>query len=514
MNEQSASLNKINHQGMLTLTVMITTIMQVLDSTIANVALPHMQGNLGATQDQITWVLTSYILSSAIGMTLASFLSMRFGRRQLFLVSIVGFTVSSILCGTAGSLNTLVLYRLFQGLFGASFIPLSQSILLDIYPKEKHGYALALWGMGIMVGPIIGPVVGGYLTDAYSWRWVFFVNVPVGVLAFTGIYLLLDEIKSTEKSPFDLKGFILIAMFLSCLQVALDRGEQLDWFDSLEIRAEFAISVLSLGLFIFHILKKENPYLRPALFMDRNFAICLVLSFVVGAILQSPLALMPDFLQELMNYPVLTAGLITASRGIGTMISMFLVGRLIGKIESRFLVLIGLLILSYSLNQMTEFNLLMGYWPIIWSGVIMGFGLGFIFVPLSALAFSTLVPAYRTEGSGLYNLIRNIGGSIGISLSTNFLIRKTQMFHANLGEFMNPYNKTFALSGVSNPSMYKQQDFLKWNNKITQEATTLAYLNTFKAIMFFAIVSMFLLFLVRKQSSLSGEIKPDMKDLD
>ncbi|NBT85271.1 MAG: DHA2 family efflux MFS transporter permease subunit [Alphaproteobacteria bacterium] len=514
MNGQSVSLNKVKHQGMLTLTVMIATVMQVLDSTIANVALPHMQGNLGATQDQITWILTSYILSSAIGMTLAGFLSMRFGKRQLFLISIFGFTVSSMLCGIADSLNTLVLYRLFQGLFGASFVPLSQSILLDIYPKEKHGYALALWGMGIMVGPIMGPVVGGYLTDAYSWRWVFFVNVPIGILAFTGIYLLLDKIKSIEKMPFDWKGFILIAIFLSCLQIALDRGEQLDWFDSLEIRVEFSISILSLGLFISHIVKKENPYLRLDLFMDRNFAICLILSFVVGAILQSPLALMPDFLQDLMNYPVLMAGLITAPRGVGTMISMFLVGRLIGKIETRFLVLIGLLILSYSLHQMTQFNLLMGYGPIIRSGVIMGFGLGFIFVPLSALAFSTLMPAYRTEGSGLYNLIRNIGGSIGISLSTNFLVRKTQMFHATLGEFISPYNKTFLLSGVSNPSQYKQQDFLVWNNKVTQEATTLAYLNTFKAIMFFALVSMFLLLFVKKQNSLSQETKPNMRDLD
>ena len=513
MNEQFASFSKVKHQGMLTLTVMIATIMQVLDSTIANVALPHMQGNLGATQDQITWVLTSYILSSAIGMTWSGFLSERFGRRQLLLVSIVGFTVSSMLCGIADSLNSLVLYRLFQGLLGASFIPLSQSILLDIYPKERHGYALALWGMGIMVGPIMGPVVGGYLTDMYSWRWVFFVNVPVGILAFVGIYLLLDEIKFMKKRPFDLKGFILMALFLSCLQIALDRGEQVDWFASAEIRTELVISVLSLGLFIFHILKKENPYLRPSLFMDRNFVICLVLSFVVGAILQSPLALMPDFLQDLMNYPVLTAGLITAPRGVGTMISMFLVGRLIGKIESRFLVLMGLLILAYSLNQMTEFNLLMGYWPIIWSGVIMGFGLGFIFVPLSALAFSTLVPAYRTEGSGLYNLIRNIGGSIGISLSTNFLIRKTQMFHANLGEFISPYNKTFLLSGVSNPSTYKQKDLVVWNNKVTQEATSLAYLNTFKMIMFFALVSIILLFFVRKQNGISSE-KIEMRELD
>ncbi|MBY0281367.1 MAG: DHA2 family efflux MFS transporter permease subunit [Alphaproteobacteria bacterium] len=512
MNEQSASLNKIKYQGMLTVTVMIVTIMQVLDSTIANVALPHMQGNLGVTQDQITWVLTSYILFSAIGMTLASFLSMRFGRRQLFLVSISGFTISSILCGTADSLNVLVFYRLFQGLFGASFVPLSQSILLDIYPKEKHGYALALWGMGIMVGPIMGPVVGGYLTDMYSWRWVFFVNVPVGILAFAGIYLLLKEVNPLEKTPFDWKGFILMTLFLSSLQIALDRGEQLDWFDSLEIKAELAISILSLGFFVSHILKKENPYIRPALFMDRNFTICLALSFVVGAILQSPLALMPDFLQDLMNYPVLTAGLITAPRGIGTMVSMFLVGRLIGKIETRFLVLIGLLILSYSLKQMTEFNLLMGYGPIILSGVIMGFGFGFIFVPLSALAFSTLIPAYRTEGSGLYNLIRNIGGSIGISLSTNLLIRKTQMFHANLGEFMTPYNKAFVLSKVSNPSVYKQQDFLEWNNRVTQEASTLAYLNTFKAIMFFTLISALLLFFVKKQNS--QETKPDMKHLD
>lgn len=503
MKEKPPSINKVKHQGMLTLTIMVATVMQVLDSTIANVALPHMQGNLGATQDQITWVLTSYILSSAIGMTLTAFLSERWGRRQLFLISIVGFTISSMLCGVAGSLNTLVIYRLLQGFFGAFFIPLSQSILLDIYPKEKHGYALALWGMGIMVGPIMGPVLGGYLTEVYNWRWVFFVNLPVGILAFAGLYLWLPKIKLEEKRPFDWKGFALMALFLSSLQIALDRGEQQDWFDSLEIRAELTISAFSLGLFVFHILKRDNPYLRSALFLDRNFSICLILSFVVGAILQSPLALMPEFLQDLMKYPVLTAGLVTAPRGIGTMISIFLVGRLVGKIEARYLVLLGLLLIAYSLNQMTGFSLLMGYWPIVWSGVIMGLGFGFIFVPLSALAFSTLMPLYRTEGAGLYNLVRNIGGSIGISLSTNFLIRKTQMFHANLGEFISVYNKTFLLTKRPNPVTYMLKDLQTWNNKITQEAMTLAYLNTFKAIMFFSLISTVLLFFVRKQNTTS-----------
>jgi DHA2 family multidrug resistance protein len=239
MAETDISLaKKTTHRGLLTFSLMVATVMQVLDTTIANVALPHMQGSLGATQDQITWVLTCYILSSAITMPLTSLLCNRWGQKRIFLISVFGFTISSMLCGIADSLNNMVFYRFLQGVFGASFIPLSQTILLDINPKEKHGSALALWGMGIMVGPILGPILGGYLTDTYNWRWVFYINVPVGIVAFLGLFFFLKESPLEKNKPFDAKGFILLALFLSFLQIFLDRGEQLDWFGSLEIQVE------------------------------------------------------------------------------------------------------------------------------------------------------------------------------------------------------------------------------------------------------------------------------------
>ena len=297
------------HRGVITLCVMLATIMQALDTTIANVALPYMQGNLSATQDQINWVLTSYIVASAITIPVTGFLAARFGRRRLFLASVAGFTAASVLCGMAASIEQMVLFRLLQGVFGAPLVPMSQSVLLDSYPKERHGSAMAMWGVEVMVGPILGPTLGGWLTESYNWRFVFYVNLPVGILTFLGLSAFLSESK-TQKIPFDWFGFGCLSVFIGALQVMLDRGEQVDWFSSTEILVEAGLSALALYLFLVHTLTSERPFIEPKMFADRNFTVGLIFIFTVGIILLATLALLTPYLQNLMGYPVITAGLV------------------------------------------------------------------------------------------------------------------------------------------------------------------------------------------------------------
>ena len=388
---------------------MLATIMQALDTTIANVALPHMQGSLSATQDQISWVLTSYIVAAAIMTPPTGILAEKLGRKRLFLGAVAGFTVASMLCGIAETLPEMVGFRLLQGVFGASLVPLSQAVLLDTYPREEHGRAMALWGVGVMVGPILGPTLGGYLTDFYNWRWVFFINLPFGILALLGILFFVPENEHRSHRSFDLFGFAMLSLAIGALQLMLDRGELKDWFGSTEIIVEATVAVLGLYLFLVQMATAEHPFLEPRLFKDRNFAIGLFFIFVVGIILLATLALLPPFLQNLMGYPVVTTGLVLAPRGIGTMFAMLIVGRLIGRVDSRLLILVGLALAGISLWEMADFTTGVSEWTIIRTGVVQGLGLGFLFVPLSTLAFSTLAPALRTEAAGMFSLMRNIG---------------------------------------------------------------------------------------------------------
>ena len=484
---------------MVTIAIMTSTVMQALDTTIANVALPHMQGSLGASQSQISWVVTSYILSSAITMALAGSLASRLGRKGLFLISILGFTISSILCGLSGSLTSLVVCRFAQGIFGASFVPLSQSILLDIYPKEKHGSALALWGAGVMIGPILGPILGGYITEMYGWQWVFFVNIPVGFAAFIGIGIFFKERLVPQIRPFDWSGFFLLSLFLTSLQLALDRGEQLDWLSSKEIKTEFLVAIISFYFFVVHSVAKKDPFLSLALFKDRNLVDGLVLGLTIGATLQATMVLTPEFLQQLMNYPVEIAGLIVATRSTGTLVAIILVRKLITHIDARYLVLTGLTIAAYSLHQMAGFSPNMDYWPIVNSGIALGFGLGFVFVPLSLLSFSTLAPTYRTEAAGIYNLVRYIGGSIGISMMVNFFTRHAQESYSTLGESVTPFNKLHAFfPNIQSLHLIEAEKLELINQELTKQASTIAYLSSFKVLMILMVFSIPLLFLFRK----------------
>jgi MFS transporter, DHA2 family, multidrug resistance protein len=487
--------------GMVTLCVILATLMQALDTTIANVALPYMQGSVAASQDQISWVLTSYIVAAAIMTPPTGFLAGRFGIKRLFLASVTGFTAASMLCGMAQSLPQIVLFRVLQGAFGAALVPLSQSVLFSVYPKERQGFAMALFGVGVMVGPVLGPVLGGWLTENYSWRYVFYINLPIGILGLIGMAVFLPDTPRRQGDKLDWFGFATLSLAIGALQVMLDRGEIKDWFSSTEIIIEAVVAASALYLFVVHTLTAEKPFVRPDLFRDRNFAAGVVFVSVVGLTYYSSLALQPPYLQELMNYPVVTAGLVMGPRGMGTMASMLIVGRLVGRVDTRILLGIGLALTAWSFYVMTGWTPDVSQSSIIEVGVVQGVGLGFLFVPLSAATLSTLPDEQRTEGAGFYNLSRNIGSSVGISVVNVLLTRNTQVNHASIASHVTAVNR-----GFDNPSIAHFWDPLTaagraaLDSVITQQAQIIAYIDDYKMLMF-ATLAVFPLLLVFQRSS-------------
>ncbi|MBI1309156.1 MAG: DHA2 family efflux MFS transporter permease subunit [Proteobacteria bacterium] len=484
----------VANKALVTVAVMLATAMQALDTTIANVALPNMQSSLGAATDTITWVLTSYIIAAAIMTPVTGWLADRLGRKRLFLIAVGGFVVASMLCGTAISLDEMVIFRTLQGVFGAALVPLSQSVLLDINPREKHGQAMAIWGAGIMVAPIIGPTLGGWLTDSMSWRWVFYINLPVGLLAFAGMLLFLPETE-VRRRKFDLFGFGLFAVAVGAFQLMLDRGENLDWFASPEIMVEAALAAVAAYMFVVHSFTTREPFIRPHLFADRNFAVGMVLIFGVGVILLATMALLPPMMQTLYGYPIMTTGMVLAPRGMGTMAAMLVLGRLGGRVDGRALIFTGLGLTVFSLWQMTGFSPQMGVAPFITSGVVQGLGLGFIFGSLSVMAFGTLPQKMRTDGTGLYNLVRNLGSSVGVSVVATLLAQNTQIVHAQLAARLTPYNPQLAMA--KGLDLATPQGLAALNGMVTAQAQMVAYLDDFKLMMLMTVVLMPLVFLLK-----------------
>ncbi|MDB5933248.1 MAG: disulfide bond formation protein DsbA [Massilia sp.] len=489
------------NRRMITLSIMLATLIQSLDGTIANVALPHMQGSLSASSDQITWVLTSFIVAAAIATPLNGWLCDRFGLKNVFLVSVAGFTVASVFCGISGSLVEIVLARVLQGVFGAALVPLSQAVLLDINPPEKHGSAMAVWGMGVMIGPILGPTLGGWLTDAFDWRWVFFINVPLGALAFYGIWKYIRPTTGARRIRFDAFGFVTLSLAIGALQMLLDRGEQNDWFGSTETWVEAILLALAAAYFIGHTLTRPagQSFLDYRLLKNANYVTGLLLIFIVGMVLFATRALMPTMLQSLMGYPAALAGLVTAPSGLGTMISMLIVGKITGKVDFRLLLGIGFAITGVSLWQMTGYTLVMSQSDIVWPGIIQGLGLGLVFVPLSAATFATLTPAMRAEGTAIFSLVRNIGSSIGIALVQTLLTRNTQIAHASLGAHVNYANPALQDAGVA--SIYNLTSgagMTALNGEITRQASMIAFVDDYWLMMLLTFAVIPLLVLVRK----------------
>jgi DHA2 family multidrug resistance protein len=477
---------------LLIVAVMMAAIIQIIDTTIANVALPHMQGSLSVTQDKIAWVLTSYIMATAIAMPLTGWIAGRIGRKRLLIISVSGFTLASMACGASYTLEEMIVFRVLQGIFGASLVPISQSLLLDTFPVQKHARAMGIWGVGVMVAPILGPTAGGWLTEYYSWRWVFYINVPFGILSLLGVIALAKESVLDKERPFDLFGFMLLSIAIVSLQLMLDRGHSKYWFESPEIVIELMLAILALYLFVVHMFTHKSCYIDPRLFRDRNFSLGLVFIFLLGVIMLATMALFPPYLQTLLGYPVFDAGLILAPRGVGTMIAMLLCSWIMERevMSARFVIVIGLLLIVATMWGMTGFTVNVTQSTISWTGLVQGFGLGLIFVPLSTLAFATLDPLLRTEAASVFGLVRTIGSSLGISLVVSELASNSQIEHALLTEHItefNPLLQNTALASVWD--VHTPQGLALLESEVARQALQLAYLDDFRMIMIMALLA-------------------------
>jgi DHA2 family multidrug resistance protein len=484
---------------LVTICTILATLMQSLDSTIANVALPYMQGTMSASQDEINWVLTSYIVAAAIMTAPTGFLAARYGRTRLFVTAVVGFTVASALCGLADSLVQIVAFRILQGVFGAALVPLSQSVMYELYPPEQRAKAMGLWTMGVMMGPICGPILGGWLTDHYSWRWVFYINVPFGIVTAIGLMTFLKETSYGRSAKLDWLGFGSLSLAIGALQMMLDRGETLDWFASREIVLEAGISAICFYIFLVQFFLAPRPFLSPRLFADANFTVGGLLYAIMGLIMYASLALLAPYLQTLMNYPVMTAGIVLAPRGAGLMLAALICGRVIGRTSARMLVGFGFIVGAYVLHEMTTWTPDISEWSVITTGFTQGISIGFLAIPINIIAFATLPAAIRTEGTSIYSLMRNLGSAVGISITGALLETNTQVNHAILAADVTPFNRALQTGAVErfwNPGTVHGLSLL--NEVVTRQARIIAYIDDFKLMLVLAIIVLPLLVFTRK----------------
>jgi MFS transporter, DHA2 family, multidrug resistance protein len=470
---------------------LMTTIMQTLDTTIANVALPYMQGSLSASLDQINWVLTSYIVAAAIMTAPVGWLAHRFGRKRLYLVCIAGFTGASMLCASAQNLDQIVVYRVLQGICGAAMVPLGQSMMVELYALHERAKAQSLWGMGMMLGPIMGPTLGAYLTDVASWPWVFLINVPVGILAFAGLFLLMKDYPPDDKLKFDWFGFVALACGVGGLQLAFDRGEHLGWFDSTEIVAEVTIGIIGLYYFFAHSFTTATPMVRFDIFRDRNFATACFFMTLHGALMLATLALASPFVQHVMGQPIMSAGELLATRGIGTFLAMMGVRFLLPYIEARVLITAGYLLLAFTLYEMSTFTNETGALAFAVNGTVQGFAFGAVMISISTIAFLTVSDELRTYATSFFMLMRNLGGSFGISILIAYLTDETRATQARLTEFITPFNQALQM-----PDSRKMFDITTDTGRalidqmLNAQAQVIAYSGTFVLLALMALAAL------------------------
>lgn len=501
--------------------VMLATFMVVLDSSVANVALPHIAGNLSASTDESTWVLTSYLVSNAIILPASGWLAAMIGRKRLLMASIVVFTSASFLCGASLNMAMLVIARVLQGVGGGGMQPIAQAVLLETFPVEKRGAAMAAYGMGVVVAPIIGPTLGGWITDNYSWRWIFYINLPIGVLALLMVNLFVTDppyIRARRASRIDYPGFLAMAVWLGALQLVLDKGQEDDWFAAKWIVVTAAISTICMVLFVWRELATREPIVDLRVLKDRNFATGTLLTAVYGVVLYGVTALLPLFLQTLLGYPALQSGLAVSPRGVGALISMFVVGRLVGIVDERLLLGAGLGVLAFSSALFSHINLQIAMSSVAWPSLINGFATGFIFVPLTTMTMQTLRKHEMGNATGLYNLMRNIGGSFGIAIVTTLLTRGTQIHQNFLVGNLTPENPILqqhldtlgqSVTAGAGPVASASQAYALIYAEVVRQASLLAYADNFRILAGLALAcTPLVIFFRRLKKSRSAEGLP------
>jgi MFS transporter, DHA2 family, multidrug resistance protein len=486
-------VSTVRHPALITASVALASFLYSVDWTIAAVALPHMQGSFSATQDQIGWVITSYIVASAISIPASGWLSLRFGRKRIFLLAMMVFMLASILCGAAETLAVEVAARVLQGFGGAFLIPLSHAIILDTYPPEEQGKAMALWGIGSVSGSFIGPTLGGFITEYLSWHYIFYINIPFGLLALAGVVAFVPETKTEPNRRLDWFGFLSLSIGVGALQLMVDRGGQLDWFESWEIIIEAFLAVLGFYLFNVHCLTAKQPFLDPRLLAKRAFFIGLVFAFVYGFVTTPVMVLMPSFLDHVRGYSIEDIGIMQAPRGFGLLAAMIFGGKLLGRVDSRALIAFGLLCLGLSSLEMASWNADVGAWPLLWTNFVQGVGGGIILVPIQAIAFPSLEPHRRTEGAAVYSLVRSIGASIGVSGALAMHVRASSVTHAQLSENIAPYSQALQLQGAGGWNMNSIESLARLQQEIDRQSLVIAYIGDFRVFAFVALAALLLL---------------------
>jgi DHA2 family multidrug resistance protein len=471
----------------------------ILNQTNIVVSLPHMQGTFSATRDQISWVLTSYIVAMTIAVAATGWFSGRFGRKNVFVWALVGFTVMSFLCGTATSLEEEVVYRMIMGLFAGPIMPLSQAIVLDTFPKEQHGRALSLWGLGITIAPVAGPWIGGILTEQYGWPWVFYFNIPLGAVLVFFAVAFVPKVERNPSRHFDWSGFIALAIAVTMLQFILNRGQRLDWFDSIEILVSFAVMAAAFYIFVVHSLTTMRPFLEPAMFRDRNAIVGFVFIFCWALVVNSPTVLLALRLQNIDDYPVETIGWLLMPRGIGGVFAMLIVGRVIKVIDPKHVVCAGFLMIASGCWIMSGWSLSANVTEIWIAGIVYGMGIALIYVPVTTYAFATIDPRYRTDVSALYSLMLNMGSGIGITIAIIVLTQAVQVSHEDLSQNVSQYNELFREPAIAESwGLGSERGLRRIENQIQLQATAIAYNNTFWMLALWAIaVSPVIYFIAR-----------------
>ena len=501
---------------LIAIAVMSSTFMEVLDTTVVNVSLPHIAGSLSASTDEATWTLTSYLVANAIILPMTGWLAGRFGRKRLLLMAVTGFTTASFFCGFAPSLGFLIIFRIIQGACGGGLQPLSQAILLESFPAEKRGQAMAFWALGIVVAPMLGPVAGGWLTDNYSWRWVFYINIPIGVIAIllTQAFVFDPPYLRRERTGIDYWGIGLLTVGIGSLQVMLDKGQEEDWFSSHFILTLAVLAVLGLSGLIIRELKAQHPIIDLSVFKFRSYAVGTFLMTVVGFVLYGSTVLLPLLMQELLGYTATHAGVTNLPRGLASFLFMPIVGILTGKVDSRKLLAIGLTATAGAMFMVSTFSLDVGFWNFWWPLMLQGVGLGLIFVPLTTVTNNPIPRERMGAGTSIFNLMRNIGASIGISAVETLQFRHMQAHINVLGRHVTASSpqtqatlaglRQLFISRGADPVTATHQAYGALWGMAQRQAAMLSYNDVFRFLGGMFLIMLPLLFLMRKPKPGTG----------